>query len=602
MQPQELRQKADIHLSRGEPVPAEALLRRCLARTPGDAQANFLLAVALWYQGKAEQCDFFLRKAVAISPNQSKYQNLLGQVCMKAGKHDESIERCKRATELDPTDATAWNALGAMLMLLERAEEAAEPLRKAYELDRSDMTIVCNYAGSLLDNAQVEAGCNVLAEGLGRAPNDMAALITLAGVLNYPEGIPPEKKLDLLTHLGSILDAQARGQSIHRVTDMRPERPLKVGIISADFRTHSCAFFLTKILEYLPKAGFDVVCYDSTHHPDTTTSPRLRALCPAWRRVVGMRDEQVAREISRDGIDIIIETGGHTGSSRVGALAWRPAPVTVSYLGYPGTTGMKTIDYRIVDGITDPPGAERWCTERLARVEGSFLCYDPGMNLPPLSAARPDGGAITFGSFNATKKICQKTLDLWAAVLKEVPGSTLILKGHAHPGGIGDRELRSSLQQRGIDPARLEVLGRTKALEDHMRLYHRLDIALDTYPYTGTTTTCEALLMGVPVVTLQGPLHVSRVSASLLTTVGVPECIAHDDAEFVRIAAGLARDRARLRTYHDTLRGMLLGSDLCNGQRFVERFSAVLRTMWRDACAQSAKPGERQGSGRGPTV
>lgn len=597
-QQQDLIKKADGHLTRGEPGQAEVLMRRHLTRNPNDAQANFFLAVALWFQGKVAQCDFFIRKAVALAPNVSKHQNLLGQVCMKTGKPDDSIKHCRLACELDPKDATAWNALGAMYMLLERAEEAADPLRRAYELDRSDMTAVCNFAGCLADNARTEEACNVLSEGLSRAPNDLAALITFAGMLNYPFGIPPEQKFALISRLGAILDSFAKGQTVHRVTDFNPARPLRVGIISADLRTHSCAFFLTKLFQHLPAStaggSLELFVYDSTANPDAVTSPRLRAMIPthAWRRVKDTTDEALAREIARDDIDIIIETGGHTGSSRVGAMAWRPAPVTVTWLGYPCTTGLRTIDWRIVDAITDPVGAsERWHTEHLARLDPPFLCYDPGANPPEprwqgLDGSRP----IVFGSFNATKKVCQRTLDLWAGVLLAVPTSRLLLKGHATPGGIGDRELRAAFQKRGVDPARIDIMARTKTLEEHLHAYAQVDIALDTFPYNGTTTTCEALLMGVPVVTLAGAEHVSRVSASLLTSIGAPELVGHTDAEFVNIAQSLATAPNRITEYHATLRQRLLASPLCDGPGFALRFAAALRAMWHDACAKHGGP------------
>ncbi len=576
-------------------------MRRYLTRNPNDARANFFLAVALWFQGKVAQCDFFIRKAVALAPDVSKHQNLLGQVCMKTGKPEESVERCRLACELDPRDATAWNALGAMYMLLERAEEAAEPLRRAYELDRTDMTAVCNYAGCLADNARTEESCNVLAEGLARSPNDMAALITFAGMLNYPYGIGPEAKFALLTRLGAILDSFARGEVVHRVTDYDPERALRVGVVSADLRTHSCSFFLSSLFRHLltSRGGgeIELFVYDSTAHPDATTSPRLRAMVgqERWRVVNGLSDEEVAKAAARDGIDIMIETGGHTGSSRVGAMAWKPAPVGVTWLGYPCTTGLKTIDWRIVDGVTDPAaaGSERWHTERLARLDeygaGPFLCFDPGENLPEvrwqgLAGDRP----IVFGSFNATKKVCQKTLDLWAAVLREVPGSRLLLKGHATPGGIGDRELRAGFEKRGVDPSRIEIVARTKTLDEHLRVYERVDIALDTFPYNGTTTTCEAMLMGVPVVTMAGDLHVSRVSASLLGAVGLADLVAESEAEFARQAGRLAADRGRLTELHGGLRARLLASPLCDQAAFADRFARVVRMMWRDACRKRA--------------
>jgi protein O-GlcNAc transferase len=591
---------ARVHqlLDTQQPAAAEVLLRRHLVRNPNDARANFLLAAALYYQGKHAQCEFFARKAQQLAPEVAKHANLLGQVCMKLGKSEEALLYCRRATELDPKDATSWNALGAMFMLQERAEDAYGPLTKSYELDRNDMTAACNLAGCLADTAQTERACALLEEALSRFPHDPATLITYAGLVSYPESITPEAKAMHASRLGAFLDRLAGGQVLSRVTSFSPDRPLRVGLLSADFRSHSCGFFLMPLLRHLEKesseaGGLHLHVFDSTAFPDTTTSPRMRALCERWTRVASLRDEEVAREIAKQEIDVLIELGGHTSNSRVGCAAWRPAPVCATYMGYPSTTGMRTMDFRIVDAITDPEGSERWHSERLLRLPGCFLCYEPSPELLAVESdlartSRPPDAPMVFGSFNAIKKVGHGAIRRWSAVLKALPGSTLVLKGHASPGSLGDRELRGAFAREGVDPARLTIHPRASAQTDHLRLYNTIDIALDTYPYNGTTTTCEALLMGVPVLTLEGPWHVSRVSSSLLAAVGLPELIARSDEELLTKAVSLASDRARLRDYHATLRARLLASALCEGQAFARTFAHGVRTMWRTRGAPHA--------------
>jgi predicted O-linked N-acetylglucosamine transferase (SPINDLY family) len=261
--------------------------------------------------------------------------------------------------------------------------------------------------------------------------------------------------------------------------------------------------------------------------------------------------------------------------------------VIVSAIGYPNTTGVPAVDWRVVDSITDPPGSEHLCTERLLRLDPCFLCYSPPQEAP--EPALPEADApITFGSFNNAAKIGPTSIELWARVLKAVPGSRLLLKSQTLSDAAGRARIEKRFAQAGIEASRLELVAYSKTRQEHLELYKRVHVALDTTPYNGTTTTCEALWMGVPVLTTLGDRHAARVSASLLHAAGHPELVAKDADAFVQLAASLAQDRARLATLRTNLRGELRASPLCDAPAYAARFHAAIRDCWKQWCKTQA--------------
>jgi predicted O-linked N-acetylglucosamine transferase (SPINDLY family) len=320
---------------------------------------------------------------------------------------------------------------------------------------------------------------------------------------------------------------------------------------------------------------------------------RFRSLSQDWWDIQGVPDMVVGQRLIDARTDILIDLGGHTQGSRLSLIARRPAPVVVSMIGYPNTLGLTSVTARIVDSLTDPAGSDpnspdALAVERLVRLDPSFLCYTPPDPLPPISLA-PEGWseAVTFGSFNHTAKINNRVLDAWAELLRRVEGSRLVLKAPALADPGIARDIGARLASRGLDPARIRVLTRTAGLLEHMALYQHVDIALDPFPYQGTTTTFEALIMGVPVVSLEGPTHAQRVGTSILTNVGAPELIARSTEEYLDIAQRLAADRPRLNHYRKNLRAMLLNSALCDQLAYGQRLGAALRGLWREHCAST---------------
>jgi len=360
-----------------------------------------------------------------------------------------------------------------------------------------------------------------------------------------------------------------------------PDLRLKLAFLSPDLREHSVAYFLEPLLAHLPPAKFEVILYHD-HFVTDGMSERLRGRAALWRNFVGQPAAAVEEAIRTDAPDILVDLAGHTGLNRLPLFARRLAPVQISYLGYPNTTGLTAMDYRFVDDFTDPAGsADAWHTEKLVRFAPTAWSYRaPGGAPAPTSRPRAGGAPVTFGCFNNFAKVTDAALGAWGRLLTKVPGSRLRLKA----GGLGEaavaRQVSERLAKAGLDLGRVELMERTADVASHLALYHGIDVALDTFPYHGTTTTCEALWMGVPVVTQLGDRHAARVGGSLLSAVGHPEWIAGDWDDYVGIAAGLAGDSARLETVSRALRGEMQASALMDHAGQAARFGAAVRECW----------------------
>jgi predicted O-linked N-acetylglucosamine transferase (SPINDLY family) len=305
--------------------------------------------------------------------------------------------------------------------------------------------------------------------------------------------------------------------------------------------------------------------------------------------VTALGDREFAQLVFDDRIDILVDLGGHTGSSRLEAFGYKPAPVQVTWLGYPDTTGLPEVDYRFTDILADPPGAEAFHTEQLVRLPACFLCYAPRHPCPaPSPPPALTTGRVTFGSFNNLAKLSPQTLRAWAAILQSVPTAHLFIKGKALRDPLSHEQFRQKLIAHGIDITRTELQGWTTSSEDHMELYGHVDIALDTFPYNGTTTTCEALWMGVPVVTLTGETHAGRVGTSLLSAVGLNELVAGTETAYIELATRLAGDPQQLAHRRADLRDRMASSPLCDGPRFAREVEDAYRAMWRRWCRNKA--------------
>lgn len=361
--------------------------------------------------------------------------------------------------------------------------------------------------------------------------------------------------------------------------DRDADRRLRVGYVSPDFANHSCAYFLAPLLAAHDRHAVEIFAYSDVGAPDGVTAA-FKALDLRWRDMAGKSDDAFITQVRDDGIDVLVDCAGHTTGNRLTAFARRPAPVQITWLGYPASTGLDCFDARFVDEVTDP--ADALASENLVRIAGGFLAYlpppfapDPGP--PPFEAT----GRITFGSFNNLPKITPRVVAMWAQTLRAVPDSRLIVKAKGLDENATRERYAAMFGAHGLDGSRVEFVGFVGDIAAHIARYRSIDIALDTFPYNGTTTTCEALWMGVPVVTLAGDRHAARVGASLLARVGLDRLIAADPSDFARICAALAADRKALAALRGTLRAHMAASPLCDGRRLAREFEAAYRGLWR---------------------
>jgi predicted O-linked N-acetylglucosamine transferase (SPINDLY family) len=414
-------------------------------------------------------------------------------------------------------------------------------------------------------------------------PDDLNLRTALCLSSHYAESMTPDQVRGVHDAYNATLARQLRTDRTPFANTRDPNRKLRIGLVSGDLRRHSVAFFVEPLLQHADTSAFEYIAF-STAIKEDDYSQRLKKHFAAWHSVAALTYDALAAKMRSQAIDILVDLSGHTSNHSLVTFHQRGAPVQVTMIGYPGTTGLTQMDARIVDHLTDPPEADKWHSERLVRLDGCFLCYRPPEDAPA-PVARPTNTPITFGSFNVLRKLGDHTLQAWAQILHQVPESRLLLKAQGLSQPAAQAAIRDRFKALGIDETRVELIAYTPTLKEHLDLYARMDIALDPLVYNGTTTTCEALWMGVPVLTMRGNAHASRVGTSLLSCIGAPELIAADTADYIARAVALARNPGALDTYRHTLRAKLQSSPACNGPGYARRVEAAFRALWAAWCA-----------------
>ncbi|MBL8765313.1 MAG: tetratricopeptide repeat protein [Phycisphaerae bacterium] len=576
-------ERARALLEQGKPDQAEPLLRRLIQQLPRSADAHSALSIVLAALRKHDQAAYFARAALALVPDNPGLTLNLAAMLWAAGKQDESIEHFARAAELDPARLETRLALLDALRESRRFARAEAGALEALQRWPDHPELVPRLAAAQIADSRPEAAADTARRALVRDPANHNLLSVLAHVLNYLPDTDPHRRESLDAHrrYGAALRAAlGPGPTLPRRA-VPPGQPLRVGLLSPDFRAHPVAIFSLPLLTHARAEGLDITCYMNLERSDPVTE-RTRALASRFRQVESLSTEALRDRIRADGIDILIDLSGHTQGHRLAVFQTRAAPVQATYLGYPNTTGVETMDFRIVDPHTDPPGADRDCTERLVRLDPCFICYaplDPDAAPPPAPAAIPAHEPVRLGSFNTLLKITDDVIAAWAAILARVPDATLVIKNHALTEDDCRARVRDRFVAAGVDPVRLELAPPARLYADHLRAYHRVHLALDTFPYNGTTTTCEALWMGVPVVGLVGRIHAARVGVSLLHAAGLSQLLAPDRDAYIALAAALATDRPRLSALREGLRERTLASPLCDARAFTRRFARACRDM-----------------------
>jgi len=599
----------------GRHAEAAACFRRAVELRADYVTGWYNLSLALLAAGHCAEAAGAARTAVRIAPTDAGAWKQLSIAAQKAGSTAEAIDSAAAAARLAPGDADVHLVLGSALQLGGRFADAATAFRKAIEL-RPNLAEAYNNLGNalqsagLLDDAiaayrrAVDMSDDATAHGnLG---NVLAAVGLIDSAIEHYRLAVRRRPQDPVVHSNLLLTlhyrhgwdapmlreehaawARAHAEPFSTASETvrlrrRDGGPLRIGYVSPDLCMHPVGLFMRPILEGHDRARVTVYCYADVVRPDHLTA-ELRQHADVWRDVAGLDDAALARLISEDGIDIAVDLAGHTARNRLLALARRPAPVQITYLGYPNTTGMSAMGWRITDAFCDPPGAtDAFHVERLLRLPTCLVCFRPPPEAPPVSERPAErSGAVVFGCFNNLAKLSPQALRLWARIMRAVPQSRLVLKARGLSSAVARQYVLEHLP--GIDAHRVRMLPHTPTYAEHLAAYAEMDIALDSFPYCGTTTTCEALWMGVPVVSLAGPVHVGRVGLSLLTAAGLPQLAAGSEEEYAEKAIALARERGGGLLARSALREKVASSALCDGKRFVAELQEAFERAWRSS-------------------
>ncbi len=560
---------------------AEAAFERLLALRPEDPAALIDLAALLLARGNAGRAVELARRAVALAPGFALAHVRLGDALRQSGDADEAIASYRRALALAPDSAEVVNPLVTALRENFRLVEAEELIRRAMSLFPRDARVVDELTLILLAQGNAPEAAAMARRAVELDPERIASRRVLMATLLYVADLSPDERFARHLESGRAMAARVGRRLSPAANDRDPARRLRVGWLSSDFQTHSVGRNLESLFRHIDRTSFELVGYSQVQQPSPVTD-WFRRQADLWRSVVGVDDGELAGQVRADRIDVMIYLAGRFDHNRPQLAAWRPAPVQVSFHD-PATSGLSEMDYLIADPVLVSRSISERFIERVVRLP--YFSIQPPVPHSPDVAPPPSlaGGAPTFGSFNNPAKLSSRVLALWATVLRRRPDARLLLRFHeafADAGIVG--RLRRELGPELMTRVQFDV--ESRPLPDHLALYRHVDVALDPFPFNGSTTTFEALWMGAPVVTLLGDTMVGRWSAAMLRALKLEDLIARTPEDYVEIALRLAADPARLAELRAGLRGRVLASPLCDGQRFTRHFERLIRALWRRWC------------------
>jgi len=559
--------------------------RRALQAQPGLAPVYGNLGIVLAKQGQFSDAEACFRRALEIDPKLTHLYFRLGNACGQLGKRGPAIDAYRKMVQSHPDHGLSYCMLGIHLQLRGQLLESIECYRRVLEIAPRDPIAHNNLGVVYRQLSRLDEAAAIWRRALEVDPENLAPHSSLIFLENSRARGSTEAMIELARSFGASAARKAK-VAVAWPNSPELERVLRVGFVSGDLRAHPVGYFLLSFLTALNAraAGrLELHAYFCYPFADKI-SALIQAQCHGWRQIYEMDDETLVRQIGEDRIDILIDLSGHTGENRLPALAWKPAPVQATWLGYLGTTGVDAIDYLIADEWTLPPELEPHCTEKVWRLPRSYLCFTPPVEddtIGPLPALA--NGYVTFGSFNNLIKVGPDVISLWARVLHAVPGSRLLLKTNQFLESSVQQDVAERFARHGITGSRL-MLEPHVARADYLKPFNRVDIALDPFPYPGITTSVECLWMGVPFVTLAGKTFMSRQGVGLLNNAGLPDWIAADEDDYVKLAVRQAGDLDTLRQLRQELRARVLASPIFDAQSFARNFEDALRGMWHAWC------------------
>lgn len=535
----------------GRRAEAKLCFEKATKGKPRYADPFYNLSIEQKLQGDVVNAVAACREAIGIRPAYAEAHFSLAHTYALLQRPLESISAYRESIRLQPESALSFNNMGAELLKLGRVEEAVAAFQEALRID----PINAHSQGNLL-----LATCY--------ASSDPAK--------TWAQAVEWERKI------GAPLRCDA--QSYPNQAD--PDRRLRIGYVSADFREHAAAYWLEPLLAKHQHQDFEVFCYsNSSNSLNDAVTDRLKGFADVWIECASLSDDALAAQIRQDGIDVLVDLSGHTDGNRLLVFARQPAPVQLSWFGFPASTGLKTMHYRLSDAVLDPPGeSERYYSEKLVRLSRFYAAFTPDPCTPAVGKAPLErNGFVTFASLNSLAKITPSMLSLWAEILTGAPDSRLILQAAGLDGDELQQQIHKFFMERGVAKKRISLRGWI-GINDFLRIGGEADIALDPYPFNGGVTTCHALWMGLPVVTMSGKSAASRVGRSILSRMNMEGLVAETPAQYRDIALGLAMDHSQIALMRATLRDRMNSSGLLDGAALAHEVEAAYRTMWRAWC------------------
>ncbi len=571
---------------------AVASYQAALRHRPELVQARCNLGSALRRLGRPLEAIAAYRAALRIDPAAAAAHYNLGNALGDVGAHDEAVAAYREALRLGPDEPQARINLGNALAEIGRPDQALDAYDAVLRQRPDHAAAHFNRGNALKEFGRLDEAVAAFETAVRLRPDHAAAQSNLLVSAHYIAGVTPAGILARARRYARTLEV-GPPPTFANLPD--PNRRLRVGYVSGDLGQHPVGTFLAPVLACHDRSAFDIVCYSDRDRADPIAD-RLRAGSDRWRHLAGLSDDEAEALIRADGIDVLVDLAGHTAPNRLPLFARRVAPVQASWLGYWGTTGLSRMDAILSDAITIPSGEEHLYSESVLRLPGSRFCY-PGPDDAPDPAPPPcvGRGAVTFGSHNNLSKLGPEVVRLWTDIVRAVPGSRLLLKWRSLGGEAMRRRIVAAFADAGLEPGRLEL----RAASPHRAMlegYADIDVALDPFPFCGGLTSCEALWMGVPVVTLPGVAPQSRQTAGFLNALGHPEWVAASPADYVAIATGLAGDPSRLARLRRTQRALLAASTLCDGPTFTCGLESAFRQLWAGWCSSRM---ESRGSASG---
>ncbi len=560
-----------------------------LQKFPREPELLISIGVCLVDLGQIAEAKDFLERAIALRPDRADYWMTWGRYL--SFDQDSGAEAAlKQALELRPNYPEARFHLAALYSSQQRITDA---IREAEETIARDPHSSQGYLilGSILrDIGRPDEALVVYREGLKLIPGEAGIASNIAFTMNYIEGMSGEEIANDHLAFGRIVESEIAPGSC-TIRDVNPDRRLRIAYLSQDFRDHAVSYFLEGLLNAHDRSQVEVFAYfDQAKGTERTST--FQEIADTFRFTGALSDRDFEDMLGRDKIDILIELAGHTTNERWRVFAKKVVPLQITYLGYPNSTGLRSIDARIIDSITDPVDTDIYYTEKLLRIEAPFLSYTPPKDIPDIgSLPALKGSGVTFGSFNALAKLQPRVIEVWCKILKRTNNSRLLLKSRtlSDPGVIS--YFMDAFKRHGIDEDQLELVGFREERSHHLELYNEVDLGLDPFPYNGTTTTCEALWMGVPVLTCIGRAFQARVAASLLGAVELPELVTGDRRAFEDLAVALAGDKARLARLKQHLAGRRERLPLYDTDRLRREIEWAYAEMWsRCRSGRGAQP------------